>query len=138
MATVVSAKSCITREPVPLKFTDHLGKGSGRPLLQDILLGSATGRELLSCIERVRNVATGRQPQRQKSKGSTHGRQHRFLSSWGFSLTDSAEAVVFPSFRRRRRWCSSRRGVSKFPSSHENWCPCRSWNPSKHHTHPQP
>ena len=39
--------------------------------LQDILLSSATGRELLSCIERVPNVATDVNHQRQKKQ-----RQH--------------------------------------------------------------
>ena len=39
--------------------------------LQDILLSSATGRELLSCIERVRNVATDVNLSGKKSKGNT-------------------------------------------------------------------
>ena len=63
---VVSAKRCITREPLPLSITDHLGKGSGRPFQECQPPGTLSGQGLLSCIERVPNVATDVNHQRPK------------------------------------------------------------------------
>ena len=63
---VVSAKRCITREPLPLSITDHLGKGSGRPVQECKPPGTLSGQGPLSCIERVPNVATDVNHQRPK------------------------------------------------------------------------
>ena len=75
---VVSAKSCITREPLPLSITDHLGKVSVWPFKECKPPGTLSGQGLLSCIERVPNVATRTSTiNGQKRQGNTHGRQHR-------------------------------------------------------------
>ena len=71
---VVSAKRCITREPLPLSITDHLGKGSGRPVQECKLPGTLSGQGPLSCIERVRAWPRRRWPSRQK-KQREHARK---------------------------------------------------------------
>ena len=53
----MSAKRCITREPLPLSITDHLGKVSVWPFKECKPPGTLSGQGLLSCIERT-SVAT--------------------------------------------------------------------------------
>ena len=63
---VVSAKRCITREPLPLSITDHLGKVSVWPFKECKPPGTLSGQGLLSCIERVPNVGPDVNHQRPK------------------------------------------------------------------------